>query len=403
MKKLLLLPVAAMVLTACSTAQKQAPVVNVTSEGDLQNVTLAQNNADWDAQVRQLPMPENMRHTEPKPMYQPVVTPSHLPQFDNNFYIPRNRTTGAPIYERLSKGSYKGREYRVQPGDSMFLISYISGRSIDELVKINHLQGPQDLKPGQVLRLVPQTQGVQASVAQTSAHNVQIPRNPQTNKPEYHKIEKGFYRGTTYTVNKGDTLYLVAYISGQDVEEIATLNHLRPPYDLHAGQVLRLNSHANTQTVYKHTNSAGKMVVETAKPVKPVKKQAPVKYLSQLSWQWPTEGKVVSHFSSEEGGNKGIDIAGKRGQAVWAASAGQVVYAGRALQGYGNLIIIKHNNDYLSAYAHNQQILVKDKQWVKAGQEIATMGSTDADSVKLHFEVRHQGKSADPMRFLPKK
>ena len=108
-------------------------------------------------------------------------------------------------------------------------------------------------------------------------------------------------------------------------------------------------------------------------------------------WRWPTDGKIIDNFSAAEGGNKGIDIAGSRGQPVVATASGRVVYAGNALRGYGNLIIIKHNDDYLSAYAHNDTMLVREQQEVKAGQKIATMGSTGTSSVRLHFEIRYKG------------
>ncbi|WP_162870485.1 peptidoglycan DD-metalloendopeptidase family protein, partial [Klebsiella aerogenes] len=102
------------------------------------------------------------------------------------------------------------------------------------------------------------------------------------------------------------------------------------------------------------------------------------------TWRWPTDGTVIDNFSSSEGGNKGVDIAGSRGQPIFATADGRVVYAGNALRGYGNLIIIKHNDDYLSAYAHNDTMLVREQQEVKAGQKIATMGSTGTSSVRLH-------------------
>jgi lipoprotein NlpD len=121
------------------------------------------------------------------------------------------------------------------------------------------------------------------------------------------------------------------------------------------------------------------------------------------TWRWPTDGKIIDNFSSSEGGNKGVDIAGTRGQPIFATADGRVVYAGNALRGYGNLIIIKHNDDYLSAYAHNDTMLVREQQEVKAGQKIATMGSTGTSSVRLHFEIRYKGKSVNPLRYLPQR
>jgi lipoprotein NlpD len=119
-----------------------------------------------------------------------------------------------------------------------------------------------------------------------------------------------------------------------------------------------------------------------------------------VAWIWPTEGKIVGNFS---GGKKGIDIAGKLGQQIVAAGAGKVMYAGSGIRGYGNLVIIKHTNNLLSAYAHNKTILVKEGQTITKGQKIAEMGNSDADAVKLHFEIRRQGKPVDPAKFLPRR
>ena len=121
----------------------------------------------------------------------------------------------------------------------------------------------------------------------------------------------------------------------------------------------------------------------------------------EIAWNWPANGKLLGTFS--EGGNKGIDIGGRAGEAVLAASGGKVVYSGSGLRGYGKLVIVKHNNNFLTAYAHNQNILVKEGQMVNKGQKIAEMGNTDADQVKLHFEVRRQGKPVDPLKFLPQR
>ena len=118
-----------------------------------------------------------------------------------------------------------------------------------------------------------------------------------------------------------------------------------------------------------------------------------------VSFQWPVRGNLIAGF--DEAKNKGLDIAGKAGDPVLAAADGKVVYAGSGLRGYGNLIIIKHNNTYLTAYAHNQTLLVKEEQAIKRGQKIAEMGNSDADQVKLHFEIRRQGKPVDPAKYLP--
>ncbi len=121
----------------------------------------------------------------------------------------------------------------------------------------------------------------------------------------------------------------------------------------------------------------------------------------EIAWSWPTTGAANILAGFDEQKNKGVDIGGRAGDPVLAAADGRVVYAGAGLRGYGNLIILKHNNTYLTAYAHNQSLLVKEDQTVRKGQKIAEMGSTDTDRVKLHFEIRRQGKPVDPLKYLP--
>jgi lipoprotein NlpD len=144
---------------------------------------------------------------------------------------------------------------------------------------------------------------------------------------------------------------------------------------------------------------AGKTDVPAPVVVKPPVPAAAGNVDEKLSWMWPSAGKVIGTF--DEGKNKGIDIAGKAGQQVIAASAGKVMYAGSGIRGYGNLVIVKHSSSLLSAYAHNRSIIVKEGQSVNKGQMIAEMGDSDSDAVKLHFEIRQQGKPVDPSKFLP--
>lgn len=262
----------------------------------------------------------------------------------------------------------------------------------------------------------------------------------------YGTIPKGSYSGDTYTVKRGDTLFYIAWITGNDFRDLAAKNNIAEPYSLNVGQSIQLgngsgggmlaatdatsggiakplaNIQNTTTTVDSQSTSGysgnsgkqnvGKMlpasgaVVATTAPVTapssaisdPTSNGGPVS-----SWKWPTEGKTIDSFSASEGGNKGIDIAGSRGQPIFATANGRVVYAGNALRGYGNLIIIKHNDDYLSAYAHNDTMLVREQEEVKAGQKIATMGSTGTSSVRLHFEIRYKGKSVNPLRYLPQR
>jgi lipoprotein NlpD len=232
----------------------------------------------------------------------------------------------------------------------------------------------------------------------------------------------------TYVVQRGDTLYSIAVAFGQDYRDLARWNNLEDPTKLAVGQTLRVvppegetpgvvvgvvavNPSAPTETRPLEPTplpvpSAAPPAAPTApatEPVPPPKPTpAPAKPAvaeSGLLWQWPAAGKVIEPFA--EGRSKGIGIAGAEGDPVLAAGDGEVVYSGSGLRGYGNLVIIKHSDDFISAYAHNRQILVKQGQAVRRGQKIAELGKTDTTTPKLHFEIRHRGKPVDPLRYLP--
>ena len=253
----------------------------------------------------------------------------------------------------------------------------------------------------------------------------------------------------TYTVKKGDTLLRIALDNGQDYRDLVAWNNLPNPNDIKVDQALRVappDHVAGVQTspvtmpetrpaapnVPKKTAPRGDKRPYTDAALAELRKDDAAKGADKndkadvkadkpevvagapaiipgaivradddekLSWMWPSDGKIVATF--DEGKNKGIDIAGKPGQQVMAAGAGKVMYAGSGIRGYGNLVIVKHNNSLLSAYAHNRTIVVKEGQNVNKGQMIAEMGDSDSDTVKLHFEIRQQGKPVDPSRFLP--
>ncbi|MEZ9317718.1 murein hydrolase activator NlpD [Vibrio lentus] len=270
----------------------------------------------------------------------------------------------------------------------------------------------------------------------------------------YSSIDRGSYRGSYYEVKKGDTLYFIAYVTNKDVKDLVSYNNLAAPYTIHPGQKLKLwrpsysapaygkstvvaaavvapaaaatTASASTKPKTTPTKSKSSNSKQAQTSAKPVKKDPPKKVEQSKSkeyvgskgkqnvtpstkptsdkvskWLWPTKGRVIKNFSVGEQGNKGIDIAGQRGQPIVSTAGGTVVYSGNALRGYGNLVIVKHNDNYLSAYAHNDRLLVSEGQSVKPGQKIATMGSSGASSVRLHFEIRYQGKSVNPKRYLP--
>jgi lipoprotein NlpD len=259
------------------------------------------------------------------------------------------------------------------------------------------------------------------------------------------------WRPATHTVVKGETLYSIALEYGLDYRELSGWNKLSDVNRIYVGQTLRLTEPAQavakegaqtsvmapavvtTQALPESVNITQPLalklpyseqaVAQLSQPkvesqpvgsataaasaksesaVKETVKEAPPKETDDtaLDWMWPAQGKMVAEFS-EAKSSKGIDIAGTAGQPIYAAAAGKVVYSGSGLRGYGKLVIIKHNAIYLSAYAHNQAVLVKEGQTVQRGQKVAEMGNTDADQVKLHFEIRQMGKPVDPMKYLP--
>ncbi len=261
------------------------------------------------------------------------------------------------------------------------------------------------------------------------------------------------WRPDSYAVKKGDTLYSIGLEFGLDYKDIAQWNNIAPPYTIHIGRILKFNFPKTAEVVgsadtvvvtpiktepvvarpiisepslktepkaLKEPYSEQAMAPQTAKPAEKTDSLKVVEAPRQpesakvdkpaatsgddesVEWAWPTPGKVIAGFG-ETGGSKGVDILGQAGQAVLAAASGKVVYSGSGLRGYGKLVIIKHNKTYLSAYAHNSQILVKEGQDVTKGQKIAEMGSTDTDKTKLHFEIRKLGKPVDPARYLPEK
>lgn len=302
------------------------------------------------------------------------------------------------------------------------------------------------------LTLLTLTFGLLSACTNTLRQAPVVERNPVADtraaKPAEEPKDERFF----YTVKKGDTLLRIALDYGQNYRDLVTWNNLANPNDIKVDQVLRVappDQVAGVQTmpvqiappepkviqppVPRKTSPKGekkpysdaaladargengngngkaddrddKPAPVAARPAPPASGIAAGSVVTatddeKLSWMWPSDGKIVATF--DEGKNKGIDIAGRAGQQVMAAGSGKVMYAGSGIRGYGNLVIVKHSNSLLSAYAHNRSIAVKEGQTVNKGQVIAEMGDSDADSVKLHFEIRQQGKPVDPARFLP--
>ena len=251
------------------------------------------------------------------------------------------------------------------------------------------------------------------------------PSTPNAMRPESLKTYGSKLRpGRPYVVIRGDTLYATAFRLGIDFKELAARNNIGPPFTIKVGQTLSTDiavvtpSEKNSSRLTKTPKSkkTPSKVSKTTKPTvsspKSSKVTTAIKKSSSASkprsnvvtqpvsrWRWPSEGKVIRTYSSNL--HKGIDLSGDRGDPVRAVASGKVVYAGTGVTGYGSLLIIKHNDTYLSAYGHNERLLVSENTSVTAGQQIATMGSSGTDSVKLHFELRRRGKPVDPLTLLP--
>ena len=244
--------------------------------------------------------------------------------------------------------------------------------------------------------------GTSAGVAPitTDANGKPLPGIENYGKPGY------------YAVRPGDTVMRIGLESGQNWRDIVRWNNLDNPNVIEVGQVLRVIPPAGASAVAAApapaspvspaapaSAGAGAALATTDTPPKPAPVPVAQSGDEDVAWIWPARGPLLAGF--DEAKNKGLDIGGRAGDPVVAAADGRVVYAGAGLRGYGNLVILKHNNTYLTAYAHNQALLVKEDQSVQKGQKIAEMGNTDADRVKLHFEIRRQGKPIDPARYLP--
>jgi lipoprotein NlpD len=266
----------------------------------------------------------------------------------------------------------------------------------------------------------------EAPVAERSTTTAQKPAAPPpaatTARPAGPRVPAA---DGTYMVQPGDTLFSIAAAFGRDVKDLARWNNIDDPSRLRVGQTLRVvPPSSDTAAALPVTPTApavtkplegpaapGTTAPPAGTPAAPAEPSAapgavasipetkPAAPAPTADWIWPVNGKVIDKFDEKR--NKGIGIAGKEGDPVVASADGQVVYSGSGLRGYGNLVILKHNDDFISAYAHNRQILVKQGQMVKRGQRIAEVGKSDATQPKLHFEIRRQGKPVDPLAYLP--
>jgi lipoprotein NlpD len=212
--------------------------------------------------------------------------------------------------------------------------------------------------------------------------------------------------GATVAVQRGETLYRIATSNGISTLDLATWNNIAPPYTIYPGQRLKLYPgggprSAGTNTAARPATSSSPRPPVAGSLARPSQQSSAMVASSPFKWRWPTDGQLVGTYASGDPTRQGIDVAGNGGQPVRAAADGVVVYSGSGLVGYGELVIVKHNDEWLSAYGHNRARLVNEGQVVKSGQQIAEMGRSGAARDMLHFEIRYNGKPVDPQRYLP--
>lgn len=330
------------------------------------------------------------------------------PVIDRTPAKPSKPETTSPSTEKSSKasrptykpGDWRPDQYTVKKGDTLYSIGLELGYYYKDIAQANNIGAPYLIKVGQVLNLASLKEKVALTEvkAETTAS---VQAAPQASDDV---IITPIGAETTSPNAVTESTQTVAAAT------VVTITEPKAIRELYSDEALKRPLPAAKPIVVTASSTAGKPVdatPTTAKPAetkpdtsptaKPETKTA-AESPEDMEWTWPTKGKVVGNFS--EAGNKGIDIAGSLGQAITAAAPGKVIYSGSDLRGYGKLVIIKHNATYLSVYAHNSVILVKEGQQVARGQKIAEMGNTDSSTVKLHFEIRRQGKSVDPGKYL---
>lgn len=288
--------------------------------------------------------------------------------------------------------------YTVEPGDTLSQIARRSNHSVAELVAWNNIETPDTIEVGQVLRVQrPENAAVATPVDVNQGTTTPAPvAKPVVEKPPISSST------TFYTVEPGDTLSGIARRSNHSVADLVAWNEISSADSIEVGQKLRVQKPETTVKPIsaaqpkQTTTTAATTPQKTAETTKPATTAAATGPQG-VNWAWPTQGKVIASYTAAR---RGIDISGTKGQKVAAAADGTVLHKG-AMNGYGNLLIIKHNSNVLSAYAHNDKILVKEGQKVTRGQKIAEMGNSDSERVKLHFEIRYQGKPVDPTKYLP--
>lgn len=291
-------------------------------------------------------------------------------------------------------------DYTVKSGDTVYSISWRYEVDPEDFAEWNDLDQSKVIKPGQRLHTRKpydfDTTRNQANSKESADESPSVETANRYSSGRYSNNGK-------VMVQKGDSLYVLSKRYNVSIARLAQLNQLKKPYVIQPGQTIFLQplntaSRVNKKTINKTTADSAQKKSNVARGAQSQKPRWPDK----VRWQRPVNGKIIKKFNRRRNDAKGIDIAGKLGDAIVAAADGKVVYSGDGLISYGNLIIIKHNKTYLSAYAYNHKLLVKEGESIKAGQKIAEMGRKDNLSPRSHFEIRKNGKPVDPLKYLPR-
>ncbi len=297
-------------------------------------------------------------------------------------------------------GDWRPDNYTVKKGDTLYSIGLELGYYYKDIAQANNIGAPYLIKVGQVLNLAALKEKVVVTEVKPEAATGTQP-DPQDQDGVIITPIGAETASPNATIESTETpaaVAIVAITEPKAIRELYSDEALKKPLPTPKPIAIKPSTPTevkpDTKPVEVKPTEAKPAVAPTLKPETKTTAESP----EDMEWSWPTKGKVVGNFS--EAGNKGIDIAGSLGQAITAAAPGKVIYSGSDLRGYGKLVIIKHNATYLSVYAHNSAILVKEGQQIARGQKIAEMGNTDSNTVKLHFEIRRQGKSVDPSKYL---
>lgn len=303
---------------------------------------------------------------------------------------PTKPITGKPTYKA---GDWRPDTYIVKKGDTLFSIGLEHGYDYKEIAQANNILEPYHIRVGQSLKLSAlkdKTAATETTARQANSDGVLItPINtePSAAAAISNSASTSSNKTTVLAINEPKAIR----------EPYSDDAFKRAPPVVKPISTKSADDKTTGAIVPDATNKAIEPKIEVKPEVKPENKSESTSP-DDIDWAWPTKGKITANFN--EGGGKGMDIAGTTGQTIIAAAGGKVIYSGSDLRGYGKLVIIKHNASYLSVYAHNSQIVVKEGQLVSRGQKIAEMGNTDSNTVKLHFEIRRQGKSVDPSKYL---